>query len=105
MANPPNPSTQAHAPARDHAANTNDVTALLLEVLRNVNREVETTTRELEGDAQKAVVHFCEISRDLRTPADEGAIFGTSTAATTGSTGTTGTSGSTGTVAPPGQSR
>lgn len=89
-ANPPAPSpapSLARDPARDPAANMNEVTALLLEVLRNVNREVETTlesesrtTRDLEGNALKAVLHFREISNSLRTPADGSVTYsGTAT--------------------------
>jgi hypothetical protein len=107
MANAANPPAQGPAPnpSRESAAKTDEVTALLLQVLRNVNREVETTleaenraasTRELEGNAQKAVVHFREISRDLRTPADGSASFGNSAAGTTAATGTAGAPGSTG---------
>jgi hypothetical protein len=41
-----------------------DVTALLLDVLRNVNREV-TTTLELGPAAKAAVVRFDQISTEL----------------------------------------
>ena len=94
MANPDQPPAKSPAPspvrdpARDPAANMNVVTALLLEVLRNVNREVETTlesesrtTRDLEGNALKAVEHFRAISLSLRTPAD-GSVTYTGTAGT-----------------------
>jgi hypothetical protein len=59
------PSTQSSA--SDPGAN--QVTALLLDVLRNVNREVQTTL-ELDATAQAAVDHFRAISLSLRTLAD-----------------------------------
>lgn len=63
------PSTPAAA--NTTPANPNDVTALLIEVLRNVNREVATTTPALDGKADFAVRHFRAISIDLRTLADD----------------------------------
>ena len=62
------PTTQS--PASYPGPGTNDVTALLLEVLRNVNSEVKTTL-ELDGRAQAAVVHFQAISISLRTLTDD----------------------------------
>jgi hypothetical protein len=91
MATNPNPSsspssssaTRDPAPSPGPAPSPADVTALLLEVLRNVNREVKTTL-DLSGRAQAAVDHFRAISVSLRTLAD-GAAFsiGTGTAAGT----------------------
>ena len=46
-----------------------DVTQLLLDVLRNVNREVKTSL-ELTDKAKTAVEHFQAISLSLRTLAD-----------------------------------
>ena len=122
MANPHNQASpnQAGAPAPGPAsgptaANTNDVTALLLEVLRNVNRQVESTrpadkgaSRELEGNAQKAVEHFRQISLELRTPADGAASFGPARSATTAGTesaGATAAPATTGAAAAPARPR
>jgi hypothetical protein len=62
------PSMQAAATVPP--ASPNEVTALLIEVLRNVNREVKTTLA-LEGKADFAVKHFRAISIELRTLADD----------------------------------
>ena len=84
MANNPNPSSSpsssatrdpAPAPGVASATSPTDVTALLLEVLRNVNREVRTSL-DLPGRAQAAVDHFRAISISLRTLAD-GSAFNT----------------------------
>ncbi len=48
---------------------TKDIVALLLNVLRNVDREVKTAL-ELDGRAKAAVVRFQAISADLATLAD-----------------------------------
>jgi hypothetical protein len=55
---PPSPPPPAPPPS------SQDVTALLLDVLRNVNREV-TTTLDLGPAAKAAVVRFDQISTDL----------------------------------------
>lgn len=47
----------------------NEVTALLLEVLRNVNREVQTTLA-LGEQADAAVKHYQAIAASLKTLAD-----------------------------------
>lgn len=82
MATNPNPSsspasapTSGSAPGAGPATSPTDVTALLLEVLRNVNREVKTSL-DLPGRAQAAVDHFRAISISLRTLAD-GSAFNT----------------------------
>jgi hypothetical protein len=72
MSKPDQASTDPPGPGAP-AASTNEVSALLLEVLRNVNREVQTAL-ELEGKALLAVVHFQQISIQLRTLADEPTI-------------------------------
>jgi hypothetical protein len=51
------------------AAAPNELTALLADVLRNVNREVRTSLA-LDGKAAAAVAHFQQISAELRTLAD-----------------------------------
>lgn len=61
--------THEPGPAADAPYPSNDVGALLIEVLRNVNREVQTTLA-LDGKALAAVQRFQAISRDLRTLAD-----------------------------------
>jgi hypothetical protein len=69
---PPTPSSSVD-PARslgDPAPSPGgELTTLLLEVLRNVNREVQATPA-LDGRAQAAVAHFQAISASLRTLAD-----------------------------------
>jgi ABC-type methionine transport system ATPase subunit len=52
-----------------HNPSSDQVTALLLDVLRNVNREVKTTL-VLDGKAHDAVVNYQAIAADLRTLAD-----------------------------------
>jgi|KBSSwiStaDraftv2_1062776.scaffolds.fasta_scaffold520887_2 hypothetical protein len=93
MANNPNPSSSSSSSATRDAAqattpapNPNDVTALLLEVLRNVNREVKTTL-DLSGRALAAVERFRAISISLRTLADASAS-NPSTSTATGATRT-----------------
>src|SRR5262249_8605566 len=71
MANP-DPSTQS--PATDPGPGAKEVTELLLDVLRNVNREVQTAL-ELEGNALRAVLHCRAISLSLRTLADGNTFF------------------------------
>jgi len=61
------PTTAPAAPAQPPAAS--ELTAVLLDLLRNVNREVKTTLA-LDGKAQAAVIHFQAISASLRTLAD-----------------------------------
>lgn len=69
----PNPSIPSVS-----AAAASDVSALLIEVLRNVNREVQTNLT-LDGKALAAVRRFQALSRDLRTLADgPSATFGNS---------------------------
>jgi hypothetical protein len=94
MANNPNPSpspsssaTRDPAPAPAPVPSPTDVTALLLEVLRNVNREVQTSL-DLSGRAQAAVDHFRAISVSLRTLADGSASFNTATGTGAGRTPT-----------------
>jgi hypothetical protein len=64
---PSSKSTAAAAPGQPPAPS--DITAVLLDVLRNVNREVKTVLA-LDGKAHDAVVHFQAISASLRTLAD-----------------------------------
>lgn len=59
-------------PAAPAPAGNNDVTALLLDVLRNVNREVKSTLA-LSTAAQAAILHFRAIAISLRTLADPAA--------------------------------
>ncbi|HEV7476526.1 MAG TPA: hypothetical protein VGO02_02180 [Burkholderiales bacterium] len=94
MASNPNPSSSPSSsatrdpyPAPGPAPSPTDVTALLLEVLRNVNREVKTTL-DLSGRAQAAVDHFRAISVSLRTLADGSAFFNASTGTAAGTTPT-----------------
>jgi hypothetical protein len=69
---PPHRSDRAdpahHEPQRSQAA-PSELTAALLDVLRNVNREVKTTLA-LDGKAAAAVAHFQAIAASLRTLAD-----------------------------------
>jgi hypothetical protein len=66
---PPHRSDPAyHEPQRSQAA-PSELTAALLDVLRNVNREVKTTLA-LDGKAAAAVAHFQAIAASLRTLAD-----------------------------------
>lgn len=60
---PPASTTSSTTPAPPPPS-SQDVTALLLDVLRNVNREV-TTTLELGPAAKAAVERFNAISADL----------------------------------------
>ena len=59
----------AHDPHRAQPAAPSELTAALLDVIRNVNREVKTTLA-LDGKAAAAVAHFQAISASLRTLAD-----------------------------------
>jgi hypothetical protein len=59
----------AKTPAVAAATAPTDVTALLLDVLRNVNREVRCAT-VLDGRAAQAVADYRRIATDLRTLAD-----------------------------------
>jgi hypothetical protein len=64
---PPASTTSSTTPSPPPPApppSSQDVTTLLLDVLRNVNREV-TTTLELGPAAKAAVVRFDQISTDL----------------------------------------
>ncbi len=60
----PPASTTPSPPPPGPPPTSQDVTALLLDVLRNVNREV-TTTLELGPAAKAAVLRFDAISADL----------------------------------------
>lgn len=51
----------------------NDLVALMLDVLNNVNRQVKTSLA-LDGNAQAAVERFRAISRSLRTLADSAVV-------------------------------
>jgi hypothetical protein len=61
---PPASTIPSPLPPAPPPPTSQDVTALLLDVLRNVNREV-TTTLELGPAAKAAVVRFDQISTDL----------------------------------------
>lgn len=65
----PTPSASSPGDATKTNDSSNQVTALLLDVLRNINREVRTTT-ELNGFASRAIENFRIISDDLRTVSD-----------------------------------
>ena len=67
--NDPAPQRASPDPAYAPAVATNELTQLLLDLLRNVNSEVKTTLA-LDGRAQAAVAHFQAISLSLRTLAD-----------------------------------
>lgn len=61
--------TAASYPPPAPPSSTADVSALLLEVLRNISREAQTGT-PLGARAQAAVVHFQALSASLRTLPD-----------------------------------
>jgi hypothetical protein len=63
------PALHGHDPHRSQAAAPSELTQALLDVLRNVNREVKTTLA-LDGKAAAAVAHFQAIAASLRTLAD-----------------------------------
>ena len=58
--------TSAAAPGATATAPPSELTALLLEVLRGVDREVKTRPK-LEGVALLAVEHYRDIAEDLAT--------------------------------------
>jgi hypothetical protein len=74
----PAPSTSAPSaaapssaqPARTQAAAGDDVAALLLSILRDVNRQAATSTPQLSINASAAVANFRLIAESLRTLAD-----------------------------------
>lgn len=66
------PQTTVHGSETSHGGDAsagNQVTALLLDVLRKVNREVKSTP-ELNAAACRAVANYESIARDLATLTD-----------------------------------
>ncbi len=66
----PAPSPSPVQPARPQAAASDDVAALLLNILRDVNRQAATNTPQLSINANAAVANFRLIAQSLRTLAD-----------------------------------
>jgi hypothetical protein len=70
-ASPPSiPASSPAQPARPQAAAGDDVAALLLSILRDVNRQAATGTPQLSINAAAAVANFRQIAESLRTLAD-----------------------------------
>lgn len=52
-------------------ATQTELTAMLLDVLRGVNRAAQDTRTGLDGDVQAAINHFRQIDLDLQVLAEE----------------------------------
>ncbi len=52
-------------------ATQTELTAMLLDVLRGVNRAAQDTRTSLDGDVQAAINHFRQIDLDLQVLAEE----------------------------------